>query len=130
MAWGCFKCFKEQLSPFLLLLYNEILKAGAMPPSMCRAIIALLPKPGKDPILMSSHRLLCLLNCDYKLLSKALALCLEKVVQSIVYLDQVGFIPGCLSSNNMRRVFQIILEASSSKSQATAASLDAQKAVD
>ena len=34
-----YKCFKEQLSPYLLLLFNEILESECMPPSMSRAII-------------------------------------------------------------------------------------------
>ncbi len=40
------------------------------------------------------------------------------MVSSIVHLDQVGFIPGRLSSNIMRRAFQImlVLEASLGKS--------------
>ena len=125
-----YKCFIDQLSPYLLLLFNEILESECMPPSMSRAIISLLPKPGKDPALMGNHRPLSLLNCDYKILAKILALRLEKVVPSVVHLDQVGFIPGHQSSNNMRRVFQIILKASSSNLPVITASLDAEKAFD
>ena len=125
-----YKCFKEQLSPYLMLIFNEILEFERMPPSMSRAIISLLPKPGKDPALMGNHRPLSLLNCDYKILAKILAVRLEKVVSSVVHLDQVGFIPGRLSSNNMRRVFQIMLKASSSNAPVIAASLDAEKAFD
>ena len=109
-----YKCFKEQLSPYLLLLFNEILESECMPPSMSRAIISLLPKPGKDPALMANHRPLSLLNCDYKILAKVLALCLEKVVPSVGHLDQVGFRQAGRQSSNNMRVFQIMLKASSS----------------
>lgn len=95
---------------------------------MSRASISLLPKPGKDPTLLGNHRPLSLLNSDYKILAKVLALRLEKVVPTIVHIDQVGFIPGRLSSNNMRRVFQVMHKASTSKSPAISESLDAEKA--
>lgn len=102
-----YKHFKEQLSPYLLLLFNKILDSKSMPPTMCNAIISPVPKPGKDLFQMSNYRPLSLLNCDYKILAKILALRLEKAVTSIIHPDQIGFIPGHLSSNNMRRAFQI-----------------------
>ena len=93
-------------------------------------LLFLLPKPGKDPSQMSNYRPLSLLNCDYKILAKILALRLEKAVLSIIQPDQVGFIPGRLPLNNMCRVLQIILHAGSSGSPVIAASLDAEKAFD
>ena len=33
-----YKCFKNQLSPILFLLYDEIIEREIMPPSMCKAI--------------------------------------------------------------------------------------------
>ena len=101
-----------------------------MPQSMSKAIISLLPKPGKDPMQLGSYRPISLLNCDYKILSKILALRLEKVVPSIIHFDQVGFVPGRSSSNNMRKVFHVLLEASHGKIPAIAASLDAVRAFD
>ena len=125
-----YKAFKEQPCPFLLLLYNEILEKGVLPPSMCKAIISLLHKTAKDPLSMGKYRPISLLNCDYKILAKILALRLEKVVPAIIHVDQVGFIPGRISSNNMRRIFQVMLEADFGSSPAIAASLDAEKAFD
>jgi hypothetical protein len=76
-----YKCFKKQLPPILLKLFYETLGSESMPPSLCRAIIALLPRPGKDPLELGSFRPLSLLNSDYKILAKTLALRLETVIQ-------------------------------------------------
>ena len=65
-----YKAFKEQLCPFLLLLYNKILEKGVLPLSMCKAIISLLQKTGKDPLSMGNYRPISLLNCDYKILAQ------------------------------------------------------------
>ena len=125
-----YKAFKEHLTPFLHLLYNEMLQEGRLSPSMCKANISLIHKSGKDPLLRSNYRPISLVNCDYKIFAKILATRLKKVVPSIIHIDQVGFIPGRLSSNNMRRIFQVMLEAEVSPEPAIAASLDAEKAFD
>lgn len=79
---------------------------------------------------MGNYRPVSRLNRDYKILAKILALRLEGVVSSIVHIDQVGFIPGRLASNNMRRLFRVLLGAESLNEPASAASLDAEKAFD
>lgn len=79
---------------------------------------------------MDSYRPLCILNNDYKILAKVLALHLEKVVPSLIHLDHVGFIPGRLSANNMRRLLHVITAANQLDAPVIAASLDAMKAFD
>ena len=101
-----------------------------MPQSMQTAIISLLPKPGKDHQDVNNYRPLSLLNNDYKLFAKILAKRLEKTVSTLIHLDQVGFIPGQLLSNNMRRLMQIMQVASSLPHPVIAVSLDAEKAFD
>jgi hypothetical protein len=50
----------------------------------------------KDPTEISNYRPITLLNTDYKLLTKVLAIQLLDHVNHLVYLDQVGFIPDHL----------------------------------
>lgn len=52
------------------------------------AIIVVLPKPGKDPLLPYSYRPISLINIDHKLLARVLATHLAKVVKELVHLDQ------------------------------------------
>jgi hypothetical protein len=47
----------------------------------------------KDPIEISNYRPITLLNSDYKLLTKILALQLMEHAQSLVHEDQASFIP-------------------------------------
>lgn len=101
-----------------------------MPATMCTATISLLPKSGTDHLDMGNFHPLSLLNNDYKLFAKVLALHLDEVITSLVHIDQVGFMPGRRSANNMRRLLQVMLKASSLQCPAVVISLDAEKAFD
>lgn len=125
-----YKCFQRDLSPLLTLLFNDIITNQSMPLTMRQATISLLPKPGKDHSQMSNFRPLSLLNNDYKLFAKILAMRMETVVSSLIYLDQVGFIKGRLVSNNMRRLLHVMAKAGTLQHPAIAISLDAEKAFD
>ena len=125
-----YKQFQNSLSPVLIQLYDNIIENKSMPATMPTVTISLLPKSGKDHLDMGNFHTLSLLNNDYKVLAKVLALHLEEVITSLVHIDQVGFIPGRSSANNMRRSLQVMLKASSHQCPAVAISLDAEKAFD
>lgn len=93
--------------------HHEII-TETMLPSLSTAIISQIPKSGKYQIEMGNYRSMSLLNCDYKILAKILALHLETVAPSVVHIDLVGFIPGHGSSNNMQRLFQVKLSGKQS----------------
>ena len=57
----------------------------------------------------ANYRPISLLNCDYKILSRALCIALKPVIASLVHPDQTGFIPGRLISDN-GLLFSSILE--------------------
>ena len=89
-----YKCFQDILIPFLTMLYNDVIMSKSMPGSMRTAVISTILKPGKDHMQMSNYRPLSLLNNDYKLFAKILAMPLERAVPSLVHFDQVGFVKG------------------------------------
>ena len=89
-----YKCLQHNLSPLLTLLFNNILTNHSMPPTMCQAAILLLPKPGKDHSQMTNFRPKSMLNNDYKLFAKILAMPMETAISSLIHLDQVRFIKG------------------------------------
>lgn len=105
-----YKQFQSILSPVLTQLYNNIIEHQSMPVTMRSATISVLPKSGKDHLDMGNFRPLSLLNNDYKVFAKVLALRLEKVITSLAHIDQVGFIPGRLAANNMRRLLQVSVQ--------------------
>ncbi len=71
-----------------------------------------------------------LINVDAKILAKILTLRLEPLIPILVKPDQTGFIKGRSSSNNIRRLLNIIQLASDNDVQGLVVSLDSLKAFD
>ena len=57
-----------------------------------RGIITLVPKPGKDLCQLKNWCPISLLNVDYKILTKVLAIRLQACLDGIISPDQVGHI--------------------------------------
>lgn len=66
---------------------------GTLPQSMNEALIIVILKPGKDPLLPNSCWPISLLTSNVKLLAKVLATRLSTIIDTLVYPDQLGFIP-------------------------------------
>lgn len=110
-------------------MYNEVFTEGRLPPTLLEASISLLLKSDKDPLLCGSYRPISLLNVDLKILSKIIALRLQRVLTNIITTDQTGFMLGRHSFHNTRRLLNII-SAPSSTTPEVIISLDAEKAFD
>lgn len=78
--------------------------SGSHPHSLREADITLILKKGKG----QGYRPIAPLNLNIKLLSKILALRLERVSPFIIREDQTGFIKCRNSSHNVRRLLNII----------------------
>lgn len=72
-----------------------------------QAHITVIPKPGKDPGLVTNNRLIALLNVDIKLYANILANRLLHLLPSLVLLDQVDFIPGREARDNTIKTLHI-----------------------
>lgn len=118
----------------LKLFYGEVvrflLKRERLHKSATRGIISLLPKKDKDLLELSNWRPLTLLNVDYKIISRALALRLKPITQYLISEDQTGFIAGRNISHGLRSILDIIQVAKQDKLEAVIVSLDWQKAFD
>ena len=110
-------------------MYNEAFRHCRLPDTLSKATIYLILKKGKYSLLCGSYRSISLLNVDLKILSKVLALCLQRVMPSIISLDQTGFMPGWQFSHNTGRLLKII-HSSSNDTPEIVVSLDAEKAFD
>lgn len=108
----------------------EAFEVGRLPPSLNQAIITLILKKDKDPTECKSYRPISLISVDCRLLSKILANRLDNILGSVIHSDQVGFIRKRNSSNNVRRLINIMWYVRDSNDPTAAISLDAEKAFD
>lgn len=111
-------------------MLNYSIESGRLPETLEQALIIVLPKPGKDSRLCESYRPISLLSSEYKIFTKIIATRLEKVIPSLVNVDQTGFIRNRSLSDNVRRLLNIIHCAKGIDEPVIAISLDAEKAFD
>ena len=76
--------------------------------SQRQGIIRLIPKKNKNLSLLNNWRPISLLNVDYKIATKALALRLRKVLPSIISDVETGYIEGRFIGENIRMISDII----------------------
>ncbi len=82
-----------------------------------RAILTLLPKGEKDIRYLKNWRPLSLLNTDYKILTKTLALRLQKVLPSLIDPNQTGCMKNRYIGENLRILLDIIQYSNSNQNQ-------------
>lgn len=89
-------------------VYLKSFETGLLPDTLYEALISLIPNIGRDVTDPSNFRPMSLINVDSKILSRILVARLEKVLPSIIPMDQVGFVKGRSSSDNMRRLMHLM----------------------
>ena len=61
-----YQTFRDELTPTLLKLFQNIAEGGTLPNSIFEATITLIPKPGKDVKMKENYRPITLMNIDAK----------------------------------------------------------------
>lgn len=102
-----FKVFWSVLGKDLQQVLNTSVKRGRLPLSCRRAVLTLLPKSG-DLTDLKQWRPVSLLCIDVKILSKALATRLSKVMGQIIHVDQTYCVPERSIFDNIFLVRDVI----------------------
>ena len=123
------KTFKDKLLPPFLDMLEDAFKINSLPPSLSKALIMNILKPGKPPSKCESYRPISLLNADAKLIAKVIAKRLDNLLPSLIHVDQNGFVRGRQAFQNLRRVLNVV-HNEKERPDAAILSLDAEKAFD
>ena len=89
-----YQCFWHVLKGPLYEVYLAAVEGGEFNPTGRRGIINLIPKKGKDDLLIKNWHPITLLNYDYKIWAKAIANRLESFAPELIGLQQTGFLKG------------------------------------
>ena len=115
------------------ILYDALMyayKEKTLHISARRGVICLIPKKYKDLDYIKNWRPLTLLNTDYKILSKVLAIRLKLCLDKLVNRDQTGFMKNRFIGENIRKILDVINYAEMEDIPALIISIDFEKCFD
>ena len=103
-----YKFFWNNIKSFLIDSYDYSFENDLLSLDQHRALLVLIPKGTKDKRLLKNWRPISLLNVDYKILAKVLAIRLQKVISHLISSDQTGYIKGRYIGDNVRTMLDIL----------------------
>lgn len=122
--------FWAPLAPFLFNSLSQSFREGILSSGQRRGVITLIPKKDVDRRSIANWRPITLLNCDYKILAKAVALRLQRHISPLIHPDQTGFMQARCIGDNIRVVEDAINTINSNCQGGLVVALDFSKAFD
>jgi exonuclease III len=125
-----YKIFWNDIGNLVTNAFNHAYGQGEMTTSQKQSIITLLPKKDKDTSSLSNWRPISLLNTDYKIMTKCIAVRLKTVLPSIIHKDQTGFMKNRYIGENIRLILEAIDHIEDNNLSGMLLSVDFEKAFD
>ena len=104
-----YEAFLDLLGGNLLDCYNEAFYENQLSISQRRGIISLLQKSDKNLNEITCWHPITLLNVNYKILTRIIAMRIEPLLPSLIYSDQTGFIKGRYIGQNIRLLDDLMI---------------------
>ena len=108
ITYGWYKVFWECIEDLMLKVARNIFLTSKLPKSQNYGTICLLPKQGKDKFYIENWRPLTLLSVGYKLISGVIAKRINDCLETIIHIDQNGFVPKRNIADSLRNTQDII----------------------
>ena len=122
-------CSSDVSKPLLEAL-NYAFDIGQLSISQKRGIIKLIPKKSEELYYIKNWAPLTLLNCDYKIATKAIANRLKTHLHKLISNDQTGFLKGRFIGENIRLIDSVVNYTATKNIPGLLLFLDFEKALD
>ena len=120
--------FWDKLGKFLVNSFNSGFQKGELSISQRQGIIRLIPKKDKNLSYLKNWSPISLLNVDYKIATKALAMRLKKVLPEVINNAQTGYLQGRFIGENIRLISDILHYTANQNLEGIAFFIDFEKA--
>jgi hypothetical protein len=125
-----YKFFWNDISDIVVKSINYSFKKNEMSPEQRTGIISLSPKKNKKRTQLKNWRPITLLNVDYKLLAKALAMRLQTILPDYIDESQFGYVKDRYIGENIRCLIDLNTLCDKDNREAYAIQIDFEKAFD
>ena len=125
-----YRYFWNAVSKCMVDSFNYGLQHGSLSISQRQGIISLIPKKNKNAEYLTNWRPVSLLNVDYKIATKSIALRLEKVLPSIIHPCQSSYVKGRFVGESIRLIADTMNFTKTKNIPGIAVFLDFEKAFD
>ena len=99
-----YRYFWNLLGSFMVSSFNYAFRNGTLSISQRQGIISLIPKKKKSNEYLKNWRPVSLLNVDYKIATKTIALRLEKILPNLIHPCQSGYVKGRFIGESFRLI--------------------------
>ncbi len=130
IPYSVYKHFWQLLGPLLLESWRYSVTIGRMSQEQRQSVITLIPKKDKDKTILSNLRPISLTNTDVKIITKAITIKLNPILDQIISPTQTAYVPKRQVTDNTFLLDKIIQLAEKTEENLFILSLDAKKAFD